>query len=117
MIPVDLAIAHLEKRGLDAAATVLKGIIKSVHSATLLGSGQRLEANRNVFGDAVVELLAAMPQPVRKDNVLLVDSDLEGSCGLAQIRKAYPEIFGRDGIMERANFSAAAGFGMEVGRR
>ena len=117
MIPVDLAIAYLEKRGQDAAATYLKGIIKPVNSATFLGSGQRLEANRNVFGDAVVELLAAMPLPVRKDKVLVVDSDLEGSCGLVQIRKAYPEIFVSGGIMERANFSAAAGFGMEAGRQ
>ena len=117
VIPVDLAIAYLEKRGRDAAATYLKGIIKPVNPATFLGSGQRLEANRNVFGDAVVELLAAMPLPVRKDKVLVVDSDLEGSCGLTQIRKAYPEIFVSGGIMERANFSAAAGFGMEAGRQ
>jgi transketolase C-terminal domain/subunit len=46
-----------------------------------------------------------------------VDSDLEGSCGLAQIRKAFPEIYVSGGIMERANFSAAAGFGMEAGRQ
>jgi transketolase C-terminal domain/subunit len=47
----------------------------------------------------------------------VVDSDLEGSCGLSQIRKAFPEIFVSGGIMERANFSAAAGFGMEAGRQ
>lgn len=49
--------------------------------------------------------------------MLCVDSDLEGSCGLGQIRKAYPEIFISGGIMERANFSATAGFGMERGRQ
>jgi len=117
VIPVDLAIAYLEQRGRDAAATYLKGIVKPSNPATFLGSGQRLEANRNVFGDAMVELLGAVSPEVRKDTVLVVDSDLEGSCGLSQIRKAFPEIFVSGGIMERANFSAAAGFGMEAGRQ
>ncbi|MCT0231551.1 transketolase [Synechococcus sp. CS-1324] len=117
VIPVDLAIAYLEQRGQDGAATYLKGIVKPANPATFLGSGQRLEANRNVFGDAVVEILGAMTPESRKDSVLVVDSDLEGSCGLTQIRKAHPEIFVSGGIMERANFSAAAGFGMEAGRQ
>lgn len=117
VIPVDLAIAYLEKRGQEAAASYLKGLVKPANPATFLGSGQRLEANRNVFGDAVVEILGAMTPEIRKDTVLVVDSDLEGSCGLAQIRKAHPEIFVSGGIMERANFSAAAGFGMEAGRQ
>lgn len=117
VIPVDLAIAYLEQRGQDGAATYLKGIVKPSNPATFLGSGQRLEANRNVFGDAVVEILGAMTPEIRKDSVLVVDSDLEGSCGLAQIRKSHPEIFVSGGIMERANFSAAAGFGMEAGRQ
>jgi transketolase C-terminal domain/subunit len=42
---------------------------------------------------------------------------LEGSCGLKKIHDAYPDIFVSSGIMERANFSAAAGFGMEAGRQ
>ena len=117
VIPVDLAIAYLEKRGQDAAAATLKGIVKPANPATHAGSGTRMEANRNVFGDAVVEMLAPLPKEVRKEKVLVVDSDLEGSCGLAQIRKAYPEIFLSGGIMERANFSAAAGFGMESGKQ
>lgn len=117
VIPVDLAIAYLEQRGQDTAAQYLKGIVKPSNPATFLGSGQRLEANRNVFGDAVVELLGAVSPEARKDKVLVVDSDLEGSCGLSQIRKAFPEIFVSGGIMERANFSAAAGFGMEAGRQ
>ncbi|MCP9799693.1 transketolase C-terminal domain-containing protein [Synechococcus sp. RedBA-s] len=117
VIPVDLAISYLEQRGQDAAASYLKGIVKPTNPATFLGSGQKLEANRNVFGDAVVEILGAMTPENRKQSVLVVDSDLEGSCGLAQIRKAHPEIFVSGGIMERANFSAAAGFGMEAGRQ
>ena len=117
VIPVDLAISYLEQRGQDVAASYLKGIVKPTNPATFLGSGQKLEANRNVFGDAVVEILGAMTPENRQHSVLVVDSDLEGSCGLAQIRKAHPEIFISGGIMERANFSAAAGFGMEAGRQ
>jgi transketolase C-terminal domain/subunit len=49
--------------------------------------------------------------------VLVVDSDLEGSCGLHHIRKAYPEIYVHGGIMERNNFSVAAGFGSEKQRQ
>jgi len=53
----------------------------------------------------------------RRQKVLCIDSDLEGSCGLKQIRTAHPEIFVSGGIMERSNFSAAAGFGMDPGRQ
>jgi transketolase C-terminal domain/subunit len=74
-------------------------------------------ANRNVFGDAMVEVLGELDEATRKASVLVVDSDLEGSCGLAQIRKAYPEIFISGGIMERGNLSAAAGFGMAEGKQ
>ena len=41
----------------------------------------------------------------------MVDSDLEGSTGLSVIHKKRPEVFLSSGIMERGNFSAAAGFG------
>ncbi|RXM21884.1 transketolase, partial [Citrobacter sp. AAK_AS5] len=46
-------------------------------------------------------------------NVMVIDSDLEGSCGLTAIRKKHPEVFVRGGIMERGNLSAAAGFGYD----
>ena len=117
VIPVDLAIAYLEGRGHDAAVAYLKSIQKLKDPTVYMGSGNRLGANRNVFGDTVVEVLARMDPADRKARVLCVDSDLEGSCGLGQIRKAFPEIFISGGIMERANFSAAAGFGMEQGRQ
>ncbi len=47
----------------------------------------------------------------------MIDSDLEGSCGLLKIHAAFPEVFISSGIMERGNFSAAAGFGMEAGKQ
>ncbi len=117
VIPVELAIAYLERRGQDAAAAYLKGIEKPVNPYTYLGSSTHTAANRNIFGDTVVSVLAGLEPAERKATVLCVDSDLEGSCGLSQIRKAYPEIFISGGIMERANFSAAAGFGMQKGRQ
>ena len=45
------------------------------------------------------------------------DSDLEGSCGLNHVRASHPEVFVRGGIMERGNYSAAAGFGYESGKQ
>ena len=58
-----------------------------------------------------------MTEAERKETVRVIDSDLEGSCGLKKIHDAYPEIFISSGIMERGNFSAAAGFGMEAGKQ
>ena len=48
----------------------------------------------------------------RRSKVMVIDPDLEGSTGIAAIRKAYPEIYHKTGVMERGAFSAAAGFGM-----
>lgn len=39
--------------------------------------------------------------------------DLEGSTGLKVIHQKHPEVFIPSGIMERGNFSAAAGFGFD----
>lgn len=117
VIPLELAIAYLEKRGHSAAVEYLKNIPKLKNPATYLGSGDRLESNRNIFGDTVVSILGRMSEAERQEKILCVDSDLEGSCGLKQIRQAYPEIFIRGGIMERTNFSAAAGFGMQKGKQ
>jgi transketolase len=117
VIPVALAITYLEQRGQDAAAAYLKAIEKPVNPYIYLGSSTHTAANRNIFGDTVVQMLTRLEPAERKATVLCVDSDLEGSCGLSQIRKACPEIFVSGGIMERANFSAAAGFGMEKGRQ
>lgn len=117
VISVKLALQYLEARGRTAAVEYLKSIEKPQNTYTFLGSSSETGANRNVFGDVVVSILGRMSEEDRKQKVLCVDSDLEGSCGLAQIRKAFPEIFVSGGIMERGNFSAAAGFGMEEDRQ
>ncbi|MBN1653671.1 MAG: transketolase [Deltaproteobacteria bacterium] len=116
-IKLEVAFAYLEKRGLKEAVATLKSISKPKRSVFYLGSSKEKAKNRTLFGDIVCEQLKAMSDLDRKEKVRVFDSDLEGSCGLTQIRKAYPEIFVSGGVMERGNFSAAAGFGMEPGRQ
>ncbi|WP_414567868.1 transketolase C-terminal domain-containing protein [Nostoc sp. CCY 9925] len=117
VISVELAIQYLESRGQTAAVEYIKSIQKPKQTYTFLGSSEKWDANRNVFGDAVVAVLSRLNELERKENVRVIDSDLEGSCGLKKIHDAYPEIFISSGIMERGNFSAAAGFGMESGKQ
>ena len=117
VIAVDKAIAYLEKHGQGAAADFLKNIKKPSNDYQFLGVSDKLGSNRNVFGEAVVSVLGEMSDAERKEKVIFIDSDLEGSCGFKQIHDAYPEVFIPSGIMERGNLSAAAGFGMEEGKQ
>lgn len=117
VISVKAAISYLTAKGHTAAVEILNSISPSPSTYEFLGSSKTTGANRNTFGDAMVEVLGGLDEATRKESVLVVDSDLEGSCGLAQIRKAYPEIFVSGGIQERGNLSAAAGFGMAKGKQ
>ena len=58
-----------------------------------------------------------MSDKERKEKVYVLDNDLEGSTGLKHIREAYPDIFVNGGIMERNNYSVAAGFGFEKNKQ
>jgi transketolase C-terminal domain/subunit len=73
--------------------------------------------NRDDFGKIINGILDGMSEAQRLQSVRVFDNDLEGSCGLQHIRKAHPEIFVRGGIMERGNYSAAAGFGSTAGKQ
>ena len=117
VISVDLAVQYLESRGRTAAVEHLKSIQKPKQTYTFLGVSEQVGSNRTVFGETVVEILDGMSEADRKNNVLVLDSDLEGSCGLNKIHSAYPEVFISGGVMERSNLSAAAGFGMEKGKQ
>ena len=117
VISVKVAVEYLESRGQQAAADHLKEIKAPKNDAVFLGSSDRWDANRNVFGDAAVEIMGRLSEAERIESIRVVDSDLEGSCGLFKIHAAFPETFISSGIMERGNFSAAAGFGMEAGRQ
>lgn len=117
VISVKLATEYLEARGQQAAADHLKGIVAPKNEYKFLGSSDQWDANRNVFGDAAVAAMSTLSEAERIAKVRVIDSDLEGSCGLHKIHTAYPETFISSGIMERGNFSAAAGFGMEAGKQ
>lgn len=117
VIPLKLALQYLESRGHQAAVDYLNNIEKPKNTYTFLGISEKWDSNRNVFGDAVNGVLSQMSEADRKASVKVIDSDLEGSCGLKKIHDAYPEIFIPAGIMERGNLSAAAGFGMEKGKQ
>jgi transketolase len=115
VIAVDLAIDYLKEKGQDAASAILENATKESSSRTYLGSSKEKAKNRDNFGKIVCDILQDMPN--RKSEVLVVDSDLEGSCGLHHIRKTFPEVYVHGGIMERNNFSVAAGFGATSGKQ
>ncbi len=109
VIAVDLAINYLQKRDLNEAADILKNTPKSGNSVKLIGSTPEKAKNRDEFGKIICEILDE--KILSPEKMLVVDSDLEGSCGLHHIRKNYPERYVAGGIMERNNFSVAGGFG------
>jgi transketolase len=118
VVKASTAIQYLTARGgRDAAIAYLKAVEKPKRPGGFRGSSTTMGKNREVFGQQVAEILTAMPVEQRKASVLVVDSDLEGSCGLTHIKKACPEVYVSGGIMERGNLSACAGFGMNPGKQ
>jgi transketolase len=112
----DTAIAYLEARGHTQAVELLKAAQPDKSPLTYKGSSG-VGKNRDDFGKIINGILAGFTEEQRLESVRVFDNDLEGSCGLHHIRKVYPEIFVRGGIMERGNFSAAAGFGSSAGKQ
>ena len=118
VIKVSLAKEHLTARGRTAAVEYLNTVKKGPAGPVYEGSCTKSSGkNRDLFGKFINEILDAMPEALRVASVRVFDCDLEGSCGLNHIRAAHPEVFVRGGIMERGNFSAAAGFGFESGKQ
>ncbi len=116
VIKKDAALVYLRARGRSAAADYLEEVGKGAARPPSRGT-EGAAANRSLFGTYLCEILGRMSEEERLASVRVFDSDLEGSCGLGPVRKEFPEIFVRGGIMERGNFSAAAGFGYEAGRQ
>jgi transketolase len=113
----EVAIGYLEKRGgYDQAIAMLKAAKPDKSPLTYRGSSG-VGKNRDDFGKLINEVLDGMDEAKRVASVRVFDCDLEGSCGLHHIRKKYPQVFVRGGIMERGNFSAAAGFGSSAGKQ
>jgi transketolase len=115
-IKLDKAVAYLERAGHGRAIDVLKSAQAQKNPHKFRGSSGS-GRNRDDFGKIINEILEQMPPGQRRDSVRVFDNDLEGSCGLHHIRKKFPEVFVSAGIMERGNFSAAAGFGHQRGRQ
>jgi len=112
------ALAYLEARGLAEAARQLRQVPKSADPhGQYLGAGAFV-AMRGEFGSMVCNVLAKLGSAEeRRRRVLVVDSDLGGSCGLKAIREKCPEVYVKSGVMERGNFSACAGFGFADSER
>jgi transketolase len=116
VLKVDVAAAHLASHGHSVAVARLKAAKPEKSPLTYKGStGQG--RNRDDFGKIINELLDGMSPEQRLASIRVFDNDLEGSCGLHHIRKQHPEVFIEAGIMERGNFSAAAGFGASKGKQ
>jgi len=111
------ALAYLEAHGQQAAIDFLNGITKSSAKLTYRGSTEELGSNRSEFGNIINGIIEKLSEEERKSSLFVIDSDLEGSTGLKNIRVAHPEVFCTGGVMERGNFSAAAGFGFEEGKQ
>lgn len=115
VIPVNLAVDYLKERNYTEAVELLENFKVDKVKATYQGSTPEMGKCRDDFGKVVCEILDGMDDIEKK--VLVVDSDLEGSCGLHHIRKNHPSVYVTAGIMERNNYSVAAGFGSEAGRQ
>ncbi|KAK0218304.1 thiamine diphosphate-binding protein [Armillaria nabsnona] len=113
VIPVKSAIKYLESRGYSTFGDILLNIKGVPQPFSYIGSTKETGANRAIFGDAVNLVLDGLSKEEAAKKVMVIDSDLEGSTGLKIIHQKHPEVFVPSGIMERGNFSAAAGFGFE----
>lgn len=118
VIKVSVAKDYLTAKGHTAAVEYLNNVKKGPSGPTYEGScTKNVGKNRDLFGKILNEILSGMSEAQRIASVRVFDSDLEGSCGLNHVRASHPEVFVRGGIMERGNFSAAAGFGYESGKQ
>lgn len=112
VIPVAIARKYLTKRGYSKEQLAFYDDIKpGSNPHTYKGSSKDKGGNRTIFGDAVNDILDKLSKEEAKRRVMVIDSDLAGSTGLKAIGAKHPEFFVPSGVMERGNFSAAAGFG------
>ena len=113
VIKVPAAIEYFRQRGREDLVDFLQAVEKPKVSLGFRGSNLAKGSNRDSFGRIVCEILGRMGPAERVAKVRAIDSDLEGSCGMHHIRKNHPEVYVSAGVMERGNFSAAAGFGFD----
>lgn len=112
VITVDVARKYLTKRGYSKEQLAFYDEIKGRSNPHQYeGSTKDKGANRSIFGEAVNGILDGLSKEEAARRVMVIDSDLAGSTGLKAIQSQHPEVFVPSGVMERGNFSAAAGFG------
>lgn len=118
VIKTSVAIEYLKSKGRTEAADYLSAVKKGPGGPSHQGCDEKsVGKNRDAFGKILNEILDGIPEAERIASIRVFDCDLEGSCGLNHVRAAHPEVFVRGGIMERGNFSAAAGFGYDKGKQ
>ena len=117
VVPVDTAIDYLTARGHTSAVEYLKGVSKLSGPSSFRGCSSDKGSNRKEFGAVLADIIEEMPEKERASKIMVIDSDLEGSTGLNTVGTRVPEVYVKGGVMERGNFSAAAGFGFEEGRQ
>lgn len=110
VVDKDSAVRYLEARGYAEAVQILKDAEKVKDSREYLGSSKEQKKNRSEFGKIVCDILEKKSDDERR-KFLVIDNDLEGSTGIKPIGERFPEIYRKGGVMERGNFSLAAGFG------
>lgn len=107
------ATEYFQQKGNTAAIDLLANAPKVDSRPKYTAESDEVSANRAAFGKVMVEVLNQLDPETRKKTVKVFDCDLEGSTGIKAIHDAFPEIYVLGGIMERGNYSAAAGFGMD----
>lgn len=73
-----------------AVTKIYDGIKPAPNPYLYTGSTKEVGANRTTFGEAVNLVLDANLD--RKKDVMVIDSDLEGSTGLKAIHQKHPEV-------------------------
>jgi transketolase len=121
VLKTEVAVKYLEQRGgpekkYAAAIDILKSA-KGDKSPLQFKGSSGVGKNRDDFGKVINEILDGMSEQERIASVRIFDNDLMGSQGLHHIAKKHPEVFVEGGIMERGNYSAAAGFGYVKGKQ
>ena len=118
VVKASLAVDYLRARGHEDAARHIEAIKAPKRPTAYRGIGPgEWGVNRSVFGIALCEQLEPLSEQERVRSVRVFDNDLEGSCGLVHVKKRFPEVYVEGGVMERGNYSAAAGFGMNEGQQ
>jgi transketolase len=117
VLKAEVAINYLEKRGGYGKAIEMLKAAKGDKSPLTFKGSSGAGKNRDDFGKIINEILDGMSEKERLASVRIFDNDLQGSQGLHHIAKKHPEVFIQGGIMERGNFSAAAGFGYTKGKQ